>query len=191
MRVSRKDTLSGQANTLLISCRLHDDAPTLGWNERAILQTFIRELHEPGVTETLTWCILPRSYRFLLRGHDDQSPATPAGLRLVSAKMRSLQMRFRQWREYQGISAPLWKDRFKSSPLPGPGQIRAAAASIDGMPGALQLVDEPDDYYFCGYHHAANGDPEIRDHLGKVLGTSTWAATNRTYRKLLRQFASA
>ncbi len=43
---------SGRASgTLLISCRLHEDAPTLDWNERNILQTFIRELHEPGVAE--------------------------------------------------------------------------------------------------------------------------------------------
>ena len=192
MAQARTLSLSGRTtDTLLISCRLHDDAPTLDWDERGILQTFIRELHEPGVVELLTWCILPRSYRFLVYTNAAAGPTAGSDLTLIGAKMKILQSRFRRWRKFQGVTAPLWKERFKSSPLPDPGHVLAAAASVDGIPVALGLVDDPEDYYFCGYHHACQGDRVARTGICKTLDPkpTSWAACRQKYRRTLAKLS--
>ena len=185
MRKARIETIPGKrTQTLLVSHRLRDVVPGFSWDERELLRGFIAE---SGV-ELLTWCVMPRSFRMIVRTrYDVGSDHTGQNNPLVGA-VKKIVIRFSHWRKYSGTeSRRIWKDRYCATALKNQGEVLAGAASIDAYPVLAALADKAEDYCFCGFHHACQGDELARKGIRRILqdDPSSWPKIKRKYQRLL------
>jgi REP element-mobilizing transposase RayT len=89
----------------------------------------------------------------------------------VSWFMRLLKQRFTQWyNKRHERTGTLWEDRFKSVLVEGAGQALATMALyIDLNPVRAGLVQDPQEYRWCGYAEALGGRKEARSGLAVVV----------------------
>lgn len=89
----------------------------------------------------------------------------------VSWFMKLLKQRFTQWFNHErGRKGTLWEERFKSVLVEGAGQALATmAAYIDLNPVRANLVDDPQDYRWCGYAEAMAGKRRAKEGLRVVV----------------------
>jgi hypothetical protein len=94
----------------------------------------------------------------------------------VSAFMKMLKQRFTQWYNgRRGRKGTLWEERFKSVLVEGAGQALAAtAAYIDLNPVRAGLVQDPQNYRWCGFGEAVAGRRLARRGL-RVIATALQA----------------
>ena len=91
----------------------------------------------------------------------------------VSEFMKTVKQRFSVWfncnhRRY----GTLWADRFKSVLVEGKGNpLQTMAAYIDLNPVRAGIVEDPEDYRFCGYAEAVVGNNLSRAGLSVVWST--------------------
>jgi REP element-mobilizing transposase RayT len=85
----------------------------------------------------------------------------------VSAFMKLLKQRFTQWfNRERGRKGTLWEERFKSVLVEGAGDALATmAAYIDLNPVRAKLVDDPQEYRWCGYAEAMAGKRRAKEGL--------------------------
>jgi REP element-mobilizing transposase RayT len=88
----------------------------------------------------------------------------------VSWFMRLLKQRFTQWfNKRKGRCGTLWEDRFKSVLVEGAGNALATMALyIDLNPIRAGLVEDPQQYRWCGYAEAIAGRKDARAGLSVV-----------------------
>ena len=89
----------------------------------------------------------------------------------VSPFMKALKQRFSNWynrrNERRGT---LWEERFKSAVVEGAGEtLVTMAAYIDLNPVRAGIVQEPQDYRWCGYAEAMAGQVSAREGLKIVV----------------------
>ena len=89
----------------------------------------------------------------------------------ISAFMKALKQQFTQWfNGRHGRKGTLWEERYKSVLVEGAGEALATmAAYIDLNPVRARLVDDPEEYRWCGYAAAVAGNRGARQGLGTVI----------------------
>ena len=89
----------------------------------------------------------------------------------VSVFMKLLKQRFTQWFNRQrGRKGTLWEERFKSVLVEGAGEALATmAAYIDLNPVRANLVEDPQEYRWCGYAEAMAGKRAAKEALRLII----------------------
>lgn len=188
MRTARFESVPGnRTQTILISNRLRSDVREFSFEERELVRGFMVEAVEEWKTGLLTWCVLPRSIRMVVRARFDSSDPQAQQKNTLVRTMKSVVNRLAHWRVYRGEPGAVWRDRYRATSLKGAGEILAGAASVDAYPVLIGLVDRAEDYFFCGFHHACLGDEAARAGIGRILGDAKapWGQTAMRYRKSL------
>jgi putative transposase len=89
----------------------------------------------------------------------------------VSAFMKLLKQRFGAWyNRRHSRKGTLWEERFKSVLVESAGPTLATmAAYIDLNPIRANLINNPEEYRWCGYAAAVAGDPIARQGYGTLF----------------------
>ena len=91
----------------------------------------------------------------------------------LSIWCKEIKERFGRWyNRRHGRKGTLWMERFKSVLVQDGEALKTMAAYIDLNPVRAQLVEEPEDYRWCGYAEALSGDKEARQGLCRVMGAA-------------------
>ena len=153
MRLTRREVI-GRQRTLLISNQFRTDIAPLTLEGREVIRKYLIECAEKHGVDILTWCIMPTSYRVILR--------TPTGLASRKTEQntpivrftKAFQIRIMGWINYCSKQhGSIWKCRYQASALVTPGECLAAAVSVDAFPVFAGIVDTADEYYFTSYWH--------------------------------------
>jgi len=89
----------------------------------------------------------------------------------LSIWCKEIKERFGRWyNRRHGRKGTLWMERFKSVLVQDGEALKTMAAYIDLNPVRAQLVEEPEDYRWCGYAEALSGSKEARQGLCRVMG---------------------
>jgi hypothetical protein len=84
----------------------------------------------------------------------------------LSAFMQSVKQRFSSWyNSREGRDGFLWSERFKSVLVEDGHAARVMAAYIDLNPVRAGIVQQPEDYRWCGYAEAVAGRRKAREGL--------------------------
>jgi REP element-mobilizing transposase RayT len=92
----------------------------------------------------------------------------------VSYFMRVLKQRFSQW--YNGVNdrkGTLWEERFRSVLVEPDVALHVVACYIDLNPVRAGLVNDPEEYRWCGYAEAVSGVNQSREAIAFVMVGST------------------
>jgi putative transposase len=109
----------------------------------------------------------------------------------LSLFVKEVKERFSRWyNKRHGRRGTLWMDRFKSVLVEGKGEaLRTMAAYIDLNPVRAGLVNDPENYRWCGYAEALGGSRRAQRGLCKALSKPVdgWktAGAAQAYRCLL------
>ena len=109
----------------------------------------------------------------------------------LSEFMKTLKQKFTLWfnRKHERVGT-LWESRFKSVVVEGSWKcLLVVAAYIDLNAVRAGLVDDPEDYRWCGYGEAVAGDRLARKGLAAALcdvkPDADWRDVGPRYRKVL------
>ncbi len=109
----------------------------------------------------------------------------------LSEFMKTLKQKFTLWfnRTHDRVGT-LWESRFKSVIVEGSWQsLLKVAAYVDLNAVRAGIVDDPEDYRWCGYAEAVAGDRRARRGLAAALEISkakaTWRDVGPRYRMIL------
>ena len=112
----------------------------------------------------------------------------------ISVFMKELKQRFTQWYNRRNDRhGTLWEDRYKSVLVEGSEHaLMTMAAYIDLNPVRAGMVEQAEDYRWCGYGAAMGGVEKAREGLGVILDQSNrvcgedfaekWDETSKLYR---------
>ncbi len=105
----------------------------------------------------------------------------------VSVFIKELKQRFSNWynRTYHRYGT-LWAERFKSVLIEDSVVcLSTVAAYLDLNPVRAGLVEDPEDYGYCGYAEAVGGRMEARVGLAQAFGVRSAKAALSAYQKIL------
>ena len=112
----------------------------------------------------------------------------------LSIFIKELKQRFTQtYNRRKGRRGTLWEDRYKSVLVEGdPQALMTIAAYIELNPVRAGMVENPEDYRWCGYASAIGGNRWAKQGLGRILDQSSklsgedfekqWVRTSQVYR---------
>ena len=116
----------------------------------------------------------------------------------LSEFMKTLKQRFSKWfNKRHDRKGTLWEERFKNPLVEAGYGARKVAAYIDLNPIRAGIVDQPEDYRWCGYAEAVAGCSEARDGIERVMNgferakggeqgpARTWSQIASAYRVIL------
>ena len=105
----------------------------------------------------------------------------------VSLFMKELKQRFSIWyNKTHKRYGTLWAERFKSVLIEDTAScLKTVAAYIDLNPVRAGLVDDPNEYRYCGYSEAVVGSVHARIGLRTVMNVKTIKSALSDYRKVL------
>jgi len=116
----------------------------------------------------------------------------------LSVFLKELKWRFTMWHNARAERVgTLWEDRFRSVLVEGDEQaLMTIAAYIELNPIRAALVDDPEDYRWCGYAEAVAGKKIARINLARMhsrlrawqgagKAPVTWREVGSSYRKFL------
>ena len=109
----------------------------------------------------------------------------------LSEFMKRLKQRFTQWyNRRKGRRGTLWEERFRSVLVEGVGEsLVTMAAYIDLNPVRAGLVEDPQDYRWCGYAEAAAGEERAREGLRVIVsGAERVEETRNTLEEALAKY---
>lgn len=190
MRSPRRATISNVSkHPLLVSNQFKENIPPLTPEGREVVRKHLMDSAQKHGLEILAWCIMPTSYRIILRTSKGlASRKTEQNTPLVKFS-KSFQIRVMSWVNYcSKQQGSIWKDRYQASSLDTSGERIAAAVSVDGFPLLTGISVAPDEYFFTSYHHACAGDTVAQQGISKLMGTpdAPWSQVKRRYAKLLK-----
>ena len=94
----------------------------------------------------------------------------------LSEFMKTLKQRFSKWfNKRHDRKGTLWEERFKNPLVEAGYGARKVAAYIDLNPIRAGIVDQPEDYRWCGYAEAVAGRSKARDGIERVMSGFEWA----------------
>ncbi len=109
----------------------------------------------------------------------------------LSEFMKTLKQKFTLWfnRKHDRVGV-LWESRFKSVIVEGQwGSLLKVAAYIDLNAVRAGMVEDPEDYRWCGYSEAVVGDRAARRGISAALADlkpgANWGDVGPRYRKIL------
>jgi hypothetical protein len=169
---------------------LKEWSTTFSLEQREVIRQILFQAIEEYKLELVSWVILPRSYRIVIRSKqvfingflDPQAPM----IHFAKKFQQRLSAMKNDGAHYT------WTERYRSTDI-DKADLLATMASIDTAAEWTGISSSVDEYFFSSYYHAKFcNDLNAQEWIKKITKVKTsWPEANKAYRKAMTTITSS